>query len=540
MPYAILRLEKRKGQQTAAINKHHERTKETYGSNPDIDHTRSKLNYHLIQPKHFYRKEIDDRIRAAGCKVRKDSVKFIDVLIGATPDFINKLPEEDIHEYFGLALKFVEDEVGAQNIFSAVVHRDERTQQRSNGSWEARYLAGYDEQTGKPIRRSAYGKTRTEAKNKMLEALADLQNGVYVAPNKIKLGEWLDIWLATYAKTSVRPTTFAQYEGLLRNHVPEGMKARAVQDIRPHEIQRLYTELLESGFIPQKKKEHPVIVRPEGYVKPGPKPRPRPPKPEPRKGLSPATVRHMHVVLKMVFGQAVREGFIKVNPVDSCVPPKKVKPQIKTLPVEDIPRLFEEAAKTRMYAAYLLDFVSGLRKGELLGLMWKDINMEDNYIYIHQQVTRTKSDIEIMDVKTVHSRRHIGIPPLVTAELKRHHRRQLEERLQAGAAYTDMDLVFPNEFGTPQDPSAFYRGYRRMLERAQIEPIRFHDIRHTFATLALREGATVKDVQVALGHGSASFTLETYIHETGLIQRETANKMQGVLENVLPGVGRGR
>lgn len=128
MPYAILRLEKRKGQQTAAINKHHERTKETYGSNPDIDHDRTKLNYHLIRPSRLYRQEVEERIKAAGCKVRKDSVKFIDVLIGATPEFINALSEEDIHEYFGWALKFMEEEVGKENIFSAVVHRDERTQ----------------------------------------------------------------------------------------------------------------------------------------------------------------------------------------------------------------------------------------------------------------------------------------------------------------------------------------------------------------------------------------------------------------------------
>ena len=128
MPYAILRLEKRKGQQTAAINKHHERTKETYGSNPDIDHTKTKLNYHLIEPIRFYRQEVEERIKAAGCKVRKDSVKFIDVLIGATPEFINVLSEEDVHEYFRRALDFMKEEVGEENIFSAVVHRDERTQ----------------------------------------------------------------------------------------------------------------------------------------------------------------------------------------------------------------------------------------------------------------------------------------------------------------------------------------------------------------------------------------------------------------------------
>ncbi len=412
--------------------------------------------------------------------------------------------------------------------------------QRDNGTWEARYLEGYDEKTGKPIRRSAYGKTRVEAKDKMLAALADLQNGVYVAPNKIKLGDWLEIWLDTYAKTAVRPNTFLGYQGLLRKHVPEGLKARPIQDVRPHEIQRLYTELLESGFKPQEKKERPPVIRPEGYVKPGPKPKPRKLKPEQRKGLSNASVRHLHVVLKMAFKQAVREGYVKVNPIDSCVPPKKVKPQIKTLAVEDIPRFFEEAAKTRMYAAYLLDFSCGMRKGELLGLMWKDVNFDEKSVYIHQQVLRTKNGTEITDVKTANSRRRLGVPFMVMEELKRHRRRQLEERLQAGGAYVDMDLVFPNAFGEPLDSGAFYRGYCRMLERAGLAHIRFHDLRHTFATLALKNGATIKDVQEALGHYSAGFTLDTYVHAVGNVQRETANRMEKVLEGVLPGAGRGR
>lgn len=351
--------------------------------------------------------------------------------------------------------------------------------QRENGSWEGRYLAGYDEKTGKPIRRSVYGKTRTEVKNKVIEALADLQNGIYVAPNSITLGEWLDLWLETYVKTSVRPNTYAHYEGLMRNHVPSGMKARPIQDIRPHEIQRLYTELLESGFIPQQKKVRIPVERPEGYVKPGPKPKQKP-MPKPRKGLSNSMVRHVHVVLKMAFSQAIREGYHNVNPTDSCVPPKKVKPEIKTLPVEDIPRFFAEASKARMYAAYLLDFACGMRKGELLGLLWEDVDFKENSVYIHQQVTRTKNGIEIADVKTAHSHRHLGVPPLVMEELKRHRTRQLEEKLKAGAAYTDMGLVFPNALGRPQDTGAFYRGYRRMLERAGISPIRFHDLRHPY------------------------------------------------------------
>jgi len=127
MPYPILRLEKRKGQHAAAMEKHHERSKEKYGSNPDIDRERSKQNYHLIRPSYQYRREIESRIQAAQCRVRKDSVKFIDVLIGATPDFINDLSDGERLEYFSRALRFVEDEVGKENIFTAVVHLDERT-----------------------------------------------------------------------------------------------------------------------------------------------------------------------------------------------------------------------------------------------------------------------------------------------------------------------------------------------------------------------------------------------------------------------------
>lgn len=128
MPYPIFRMEKCKGGRIAAMNKHHERTKERYKSNPDIDASRTHLNYHLIQPKQLYKQEVDSRIEKAGCKTRKDSVRMIDVLIGATPEFLNKLPEAEIHEYFSRALDFLKQEIGEQNIFTAIVHRDERTQ----------------------------------------------------------------------------------------------------------------------------------------------------------------------------------------------------------------------------------------------------------------------------------------------------------------------------------------------------------------------------------------------------------------------------
>lgn len=128
MPYPIFRMEKCKGGRIAAMNKHHERTKEKYKSNPDIDPTRTHLNYHLIQPSRLYKQEVDSRIGAAGCKTRKDSVRMIDVLIGATPEFLNSLPETEIHEYFSRALDFLKREIGEDNIFTAIVHRDERTQ----------------------------------------------------------------------------------------------------------------------------------------------------------------------------------------------------------------------------------------------------------------------------------------------------------------------------------------------------------------------------------------------------------------------------
>ena len=131
MPYAILRFEKRKGGPASAIEKHHERKKEHYGSNPDIDRERTELNYHLIQPSLQYYGEIQTRIEKAQrenpqCKVRKDSVKFIDTIVTATPEFLAKLPPEEVRRYFEHALDFLKAEVGEENIFSAVVHMDER------------------------------------------------------------------------------------------------------------------------------------------------------------------------------------------------------------------------------------------------------------------------------------------------------------------------------------------------------------------------------------------------------------------------------
>lgn len=172
-----------------------------------------------------------------------------------------------------------------------------------------------------------------------------------------------------------------------------------------------------------------------------------------------------------------------------------------------------------------------MRRGEYLGLRWSDIDFEKMTMSISKQLKRENGDLKLLPLKTTHSNRKIAIPKELVNELKRHKRKQAEEKLAAGSAWQENDLVFCGVLGTPLDPRAFYANYKRMLANANLPDIRFHDLRHTYATLAIQNGVDVKTVQETLGHHSPAFTLEVYTHVTDKMRKDAARKMGAMMKS---------
>lgn len=398
--------------------------------------------------------------------------------------------------------------------------------------WEARYSCGFDA-SGKRIQRSIYGKTRKECVGVLDTARGDLRDGTYVAPNKITLSAWAEKWLETYVKPTKREGTYINYRDYLKLQALPVLGARQLATLRPSDFQKLYVDLLDHGRIARKpKKEKLLKPLPEGHKRSGPPPKGKPIKEKP-KGLAPATVKYIHVALHAACKQAVKEGILKINPIDACTAPSIPKAEMKVMDTEQLKIFLTEAKSSPNYCAYLISVSTGLRRGELLGLTWKNVNLKKGSLTICQQLNRTSKGLELTDVKSARSNRIVALPAAAIAELSVYKKAQAAEKLRLGTAYSKWDLVFCNPIGAPLDPNSFYSGYKRLLERAGLPPLRFHDLRHTYATLALERGAQPLIVSESLGHFSVGFTMDTYAHVTDRMRTEAADKLNAVFDEVL-------
>ena len=241
------------------------------------------------------------------------------------------------------------------------------------------------------------------------------------------------------------------------------------------------------------------------------------------KGLSVKTVGNIRTMLYSAFEKAVAEHLILTNPVSGCKLPKREKPEMKTMAIEDLGKFFEEAKSCGKFEFYYVDFSTGLRRGELLGLKWEDVDFEHSTITVKRQVIRVQGHIEEGPLKTKNAYRTIAIGDDVVAILK-----DLQEREGDKSPY-----IFPSPNGGPQDPDSVLPMFKRMLKRCGIDPIRFHDIRHTFATVAIAEGVDCKTLSAMLGHYSVAFTLDTYGHVTDNMIHDAAAKVSGVMKNTI-------
>ena len=365
---------------------------------------------------------------------------------------------------------------------------------RKDGRWEGRYTAGHDSETGKPIYRNVLGRTQSEVKEKLKTAIKATQSLDSSKTGQYTLGQWMDVWYENYAKVKVRPSSHQTYKGYIENHIKPNIGDIPLEKLTTLDLQRLYKTLLARGRVDRLES-----------------------KGQPR-GLSPKTVRNIHQILSSALKLAQEQRTILTNPAEGCALPKVEHREMKTLPVEQLQSFLREAKDSGVFELYYLELATGLRRGELLGLKWEDIDLEHGDLRVRRQIARINGKVVEAPLKTKNAYRTLPLAEDTISILN-------EQKKKVGSS----PWVFPSATGGPISPDSVLHMLHRVLKRAGLPQVRFHDLRHTFATLALQNGVDIKTVSGMLGHFSAGFTLDTYAHVTTSAQKAAANTMGKLL-----------
>lgn len=369
--------------------------------------------------------------------------------------------------------------------------------QRPDGRWEARYTVGRDPGTGKQVQKSIYGGTQREVRKKLTAALRDLDSGTYQEPSRITVGEWLDIWLQEYVKPSAKPNTFSSYETQVRYRLKPAFAAMRLQELKTLQLQKFFNGLQEG-----------------------------------EKPCSPKTIKNVHGILHKALATAVELQFIPYNPADHIRLPKIIRKEIKPLEREDIIALLAALENETYKNVYLVTLFTGMREGEVLGLTWDCVNFMSGTITIKRQLQRRKEKGGGYYFNTPKNGKIRTITPadFVMQALKQEETQQKLNKLKAGRAWENSEgFVFTDAIGRHLAIQTVFLRYKRLAASINLPDSRFHDLRHTFAVVALQEGDSVKTVQEALGHATASFTLDVYGHVSEKMKEASKKRMDNYI-----------
>jgi integrase len=340
-------------------------------------------------------------------------------------------------------------------------------------------------------------RTEREASVAMTEALSKVHKRSYVSPTRETLADYLNEWLEAI-KPSVRVSTWRSYELNVRVHLIPGLGGIRLQDLNATRIDAFYGSLLERGWSRS------------GNTG----------------GLNPRTVKYIGMILKRALGSAVKKRRIERNPVDDAERVQvKNETEMRTWSAEELRRFLDHVRDDRLYTAYLLAAMTGLRRGELLGLRWRAVSLESARLSVRETLLAVQDKLTWSEPKTKKSKRLVALDNDTVAALRVHRSRQNEERLAWGPAYENNDLVFARENGEPIHPNRFSEWFDRRIAAAGVPRIRFHDLRHTHASLALAAGVNPKVVSERLGHATISITMDTYSHVIPAIEEEAAERV---------------
>ena len=337
--------------------------------------------------------------------------------------------------------------------------------------------------TGRRIRRWHSGfRTRKDAERARIELLNRVEQGTYVAASKMTLGDFLlDEWLPAM-RAVVRPTTWEHYAVSANVRVVPALGGVVLQSLTPARLNAFYADLLASG-------------RSDGTG-----------------GLSPKTVRHTHTMLHKALADAVRWGRVVRNVADLADPPKPSTPEMKVWTPAQVRAFLDFVRDDRVYAAWLLVATTGMRRGEVLGLRWSDLDLEAGRVSVAQTLTVVNQRVRVSEPKTAKGRRTVALDPATVTALRAHRARQAEERLALGPAWQEHGLIFTWYDGRPIHPERFSKWFEVRAIRSGLPRIRLHDLRHSYATAALAANVSPKVVSERLGHAKVGITLDVYSH----------------------------
>jgi integrase len=357
------------------------------------------------------------------------------------------------------------------------------------------YRGAYFARTLDGARKRFYvsGKTKTEVKAKLRKVTADRDDGIVFDTQNLTVGRYLERWLPDSVKDTVKQTTFECYERLMRLHLqPTTLGSVKLKALTPANVRALYREKLDSG-------------------------------------LSPASVQRVHALLHKALKQAVNDGLVPRNVTEAVKAPRQSRKEIQALNPEQARAFLGAARGERLETLYLLAVHTGLRQSELFGLMWQDVDLEANRLSVRRILSAAKNGPIFTTPKNDKSR-SVRLTPRAVESLHAHRKRQAEEREKLGKPWRDHGLVFCTQVGTPLNRNNVHtRSFKPLVERASLPPtLRFHDLRHTFATLMLKGGEHPKVVQEMMGHSNINITLDTYSHVLPDMQDKAADRL-GVL-----------
>ena len=387
---------------------------------------------------------------------------------------------------------------------------------RGKNVWLIVLELGKDD-TGKRLRdTSTFHGYKGQAEEEMVRLLRKITTGTYVANSRMTVAEYLKHWLAAYAKPSVGERTYERYEGIVTQHLTPGLGRHKLAKLRPLQIQAYYAEALESGRYRRERKSERVHSKKDDV-------------PETVKtGLSAQTVVHHHRVLREALRQAVKWQMLSVNPADAVQPPRAEHKEIRALDEDGTANLLRSLEGSPMCLPATVAVGTGLRRGELLGLRWQDVDLKAGKLAVRQNLQQTRDGLLFKSPKTAKGSRSLSLMPSTVEALRAHKRAQAARRLEKGPAYRDHDLVLCEDDGSPWSPNRFSAQWHKAM-REKGRSVRFHDLRHTHATLLLRQGTHPKVVSERLGHATIGITLDTYSHVLPDMQDEAAKRLDGVL-----------
>ncbi len=371
---------------------------------------------------------------------------------------------------------------------------------RKDGRWEARVVVGYDER-GFPKTKNVLAKSKNECVEKLEVLKAEIGASAKTkCTSDMPFGEWVDYWYQTYCKNTLKEYTQITYEERIYKQIIPKIGDTPLNQVTAGTLEKFYAHLKADGR----------LIRRETY---GP-------------GLANSVIRSIHAHCRAALEKAKSEGLIRQNPAVNCKLPPKKSPEIEILSPEEMQRLLIQAKEDGFYEMFLLDLSTGLRRGELLGLQWKDIDFEKGTLSVNKQVKYIKRELRIMPPKTQAANRTLVLPPQLLAVLK-------EYREKVNSIW-----LFPSprkDEDVPRDPTACRKALAKILERADCKHVPFHALRHTFASHAFHYGMDVKTLASTIGHESVETTLNVYVHSSDEMKRAAARKIDQTLGAVVGG-----